>query len=104
MPYLLGNESGVPHSSLYWRQVDATGHIVGYAVRSRDLKLVIQPGNGEEPESVALYDLAADPGETRNLAPLLKRETAKLRQAIHDWDRKVGAPRTWRMGASAAGP
>ncbi|MGC8792220.1 MAG: sulfatase [Bryobacteraceae bacterium] len=39
-----------------------------------------------------LYDLATDPGETRDLAREFPRVVEKLRERLHGWWKRVGAP------------
>jgi len=73
-------------------------------VRRGDFKLIEFFEDGR----VELYDLAADPGETRNVAAEQPRLAAELRQLLADWRRRVEAkiPRRnpdWSAGADAAG-
>ena len=58
-PFVRGDRAGEPHEALFWRR-STTG---GYAIRSGDLKLMREDSGSES----ALYDLAADPGETRSV-------------------------------------
>ena len=57
-PFLRGERTDAPHEALFWRR-STTG---GYAVRRGNMKLV-RNRRGDPP---ALFDLAADPGETVN--------------------------------------
>ncbi|MCY4499500.1 MAG: sulfatase-like hydrolase/transferase, partial [Rhodospirillaceae bacterium] len=57
-PFLRGERTDAPHDALFWRR-STTG---GYAVRRGNMKLV-RNRRGDPP---ALFDLAADPGETVN--------------------------------------
>ena len=59
LPHLSGEVTSPPHDALYWRFGEQT------AIRSGDMKLVKARGGSGEWE---LYDLAADLGETKNLA------------------------------------
>lgn len=88
LPYLTGQESGVPHEALYWR----FGPQV--AIRKGDWKLVKGAGSvgirGIELQGKAnivdaeLYDLSKDIGERTNLA---HQEPAKVKELAADWDR-----------------
>jgi arylsulfatase A-like enzyme len=59
LPHLLGEVTTPPHDALYWRFGEQT------AIRSGNHKLVKARGGSPDWE---LYDLAADIGETKNLA------------------------------------
>jgi arylsulfatase A-like enzyme len=52
-----------------------------YAMRDARYKYLFDTRTGEE----ALYDLTADAGETKNLAPQQPLRTAYYRQALHHW-------------------
>lgn len=83
MPFLTGANTGRPHETLFWRY--------GYrrAVRRGDMKLVWIDGG--EPE---LYDLAADSGETKNLASE-KPDTVKELTALYEkWNAEM-VPAEW---------
>ncbi|MBU6276141.1 MAG: sulfatase [Planctomycetes bacterium] len=58
------------------------------AIRDGDLKLVEFFEDGGRRE---LYDLAADPSESRDLASQRPRDAAALTDALHDWQRRTGA-------------
>lgn len=58
------------------------------AIRDGDLKLVEFFEDGGRRE---LYDLAADPSESRDLASQRPRDAAALTDALHDWQRGTGA-------------
>ena len=58
VPYLLGQEQGVPHENLFWRIFDSDS----YAVRSGDMKLVNMNGIQDE-----LYNLTEDIGEKHEM-------------------------------------
>jgi arylsulfatase A-like enzyme len=75
LPYLTGANRARPHQTLYWRYGPQ------WAVRHGDLKLVVSRGGGPEPE---LYDLAADIGESRNLA---SAQPAKVKELQALWDK-----------------
>jgi arylsulfatase A-like enzyme len=56
-----------------------------HGVRTSDWKYLVREADGAE----ELYDLRADPGETRNLAPLGQPPLAELRDACRDALRRV---------------
>ncbi len=74
MPYLTGKNTGTPHDALYWRFGQQT------AIRKGDWKLV-KHNQGKDLE---LYNLAADIGESKDLA---KAEPAKFAELKADWDK-----------------
>ncbi len=57
------------------------------AIRSGHLKLLEDFETG----SVELYDLRADPGESRNLSGQRQEDAARLLARLRDWRRRVGA-------------
>lgn len=59
------------------------------AVRSGDWKLVVQ----YEDDSAELYNLANDPGETKDLAASEPQRTRELRERLAEWLKQVGAQR-----------
>jgi arylsulfatase A-like enzyme len=80
-PYLDGTKTGRPHEDLYWRFWNQA------AVRSGDWKYIKAGPNKE-----FLFDLQADPTESRNLAasePVRKRELVSRLEA---WTKQVRPP------------
>ncbi len=84
MPFLTGRRNPQPRT-LFWRF--KRGNVVRKAVRDGDLKLVL------DPREEALHDLAADPGEQKNLLPAAAGRAAPLRAKLAAWERDVMAPR-----------
>jgi arylsulfatase A-like enzyme len=83
MPYLTGEKKGRPHETMYWRFGPQ------WAVRHGDLKLVVSKGGSGQPE---LYDLAADIGESKDLAKD-QPEKVKQLQALYDkWNAEQAEP------------
>lgn len=74
LPHLTGRDPGRPHSSLFWR-IDGM-----WAVRDGDWKLVHGLAGKEPPE---LFNLAADGGESRNLAAA---QPGKVKELKAKWD------------------
>ena len=66
------------------------GQVVRKGIREGDLKLIEnrEPGLTE----VLMYDLAADPGETNNLAPQRANEVQRLLGRIAAWEAEVQPP------------
>lgn len=88
-PFLMGR-AGTPHDVLYWR----TGP--RHAVRSGRWKLL---KIGDEP--ARLYDLKADPGETKDMASKQPKRVEKLEQLYAGWDRQLAKP-LWQERTGAA--
>jgi arylsulfatase A-like enzyme len=84
LPYITGKNTGTPHEAIYLRMFDKGA----YTVRSGDAKLIIER-TGKEPE---LYDLKADIGEERNLAPSRKEDLASLEKRRVAWDAQLIPP------------
>jgi arylsulfatase A-like enzyme len=90
MPYFMGKNRGAPHEALYWRFGQQT------AIRKGDWKLVKHAGGKE----LELYNLAADIGESKDLA---KAESAKFAELKADWDKWNGelVPPKWAPANAA---
>jgi arylsulfatase A-like enzyme len=84
IPYLTGEKSGAPHETFFWRSQGPKGL---HAMRQGQWKFV-QLSDGK-PE---LYDLAADIGETKNLASEKPELTAQLSAAITEWEKGTILP------------
>lgn len=83
MPFVTGAETARPHPTLYWRFGPQ------WAIRHGDMKLVVSRGGSGKPE---LYDLAADPGESKDLA-VAQPEKVKELQAMWDkWSAEQSTP------------
>ena len=84
LPFLNGEKTSAPHDSLFWRTGGPGGH---NAVRHGNMKLV-RHGKAE-PE---LYDLAADIGESKNLAAEKTEVVKELVSAIAEWEKGTITP------------
>ena len=87
-PHLTGNLDTPPHPVLYWRMGAKA------ALRSGNLK-VVRDARGRTPGGWELYDLAADPAESRDLAADRPADLARL---VAEWEARNAAmvePR-WR--------
>ena len=82
---------GVPVAGrpLFWHfpHYSNQGGRPGGAVREGDWKLI----ENYEDESVELYDLGKDPGETMNLAETEKARAEGLKKKLWEWKKRVGA-------------
>ena len=89
LPFLTGEKRGPPHDTLYWRfrfpPAQPARH--RWAIRQGDWKLV---KNGREP--VALYNLASDIGETKNLAAEQPDRVVAMKAAYSRWDAQNKEP------------
>lgn len=81
-PFIRGAAPGVPHEALFWATDRIKDANVGYAVRTADAKLV-KDRLGEGP---ALFDLRADPGETRDRLAEDPETVARLAALWNDWN------------------
>ena len=55
------------------------------SVRQGDWKLILTLAEGATEPGVELFDLASDPGETRNLATAEPRRVARLTRLVREW-------------------
>ncbi len=87
VPHLTGQDNGVPHETLYWRQGGKT------ALRHGDWKLVrmgqrFVPGNSKW----ELYDLSRDVSEENNLAASAPERVAALVRIWEKFDDEMSEP------------
>ncbi len=82
LPFLRGERAGGPHGTLYWKIKSAT------ALRRGDWKLV-QLAPEWRPQ---LFNLAEDPGETRDLATAQPALTRELQAAWAEWNAPLPPP------------
>ncbi len=76
LPFVKGENSGRPHSTLYWR-IDGM-----WAIRQGDMKLVC----AEKGRATELFDLAADTGEQTNIAAAQPAKVAELQRLWDEWN------------------
>ena len=81
LPFLGGEKPGEPHDRLFWR-----AHQL-WAMRAGLSKLVRKQHAPAE-----MYDLAADIGETRNLADVQAEKAKELGLALDEWDKELAPP------------
>ena len=84
MPYLTGTNTGAPHEAVYLRKFDQGA----FAVRSGQFKLVVPSRDAP----AQLFDLAADMGETRNLAASNPEKLKQLEELRADWNSQLIEP------------
>ena len=82
LPELLGEGDQSEHEFLYWEFPEYGGQA---AIRMGKWKVVRRNLKNNEPATLELYDLEADPGETQNLA---EQNTDVLKQAEEIFDRE----------------
>ena len=98
LPYLKGEVSGSPHQALYWRLGDQAAIRCGDWKLVRYDKAVDEPGTRSNPQardnvtSFRLYNLAQDPGESRDLASANPDEFQSLFKAWQAWDADLVTP------------
>jgi arylsulfatase A-like enzyme len=83
LPYLTGDNTARPHETLYWRFGNQ------WAIRHGDFKLVVGSGGSREPE---LYNLAADIGESKNLAADEPEKYKELLALYEKWNAEQAPP------------
>ena len=83
VPRLAGEVNTPPHERLFWRMNGKQS----FAIREGNWKLI---RTGETPPE--LYDLAADPGETENLATGKPEVSARLVATLGAWNKELIAP------------
>ena len=88
LPFLTGSKKAAPHDTLFWRSGD------NIALRSGDWKLIRQGSQGGK-AAFALYDLAKDIGETRDLAAGNPDQAARLQEQISRYNSQMVEP-LWR--------
>lgn len=84
VPFLLGKKQDHPQKQLFWRVDNG----ISYAVRENRYKLV----GYKKSEKKELFDLAADPGETRDISRKNPKEVQRLSQAYQNWQSKMIPP------------
>jgi arylsulfatase A-like enzyme len=79
----------LPERALFWHypHYGNQGGAPGAAIRRGDWKLIEWLEDGR----VELFDVAADIGETKDLAVREPRRVAQLRAELHAWQKQVGA-------------
>ena len=95
LPYVLGEKSGTPHESLFWK-INGDFKIVNndtirgndrFAIRSKNYKMII-----DEDGNSYLYDLEKDISEQNNIALDFPEITNDLRLKINQWNEKTISP------------
>jgi len=90
-PLLKDPEAHLDRDTFYWHYPLEKSHFLGGrsagAIRKGDWKLIEFFDTGE----AELYDLAKDPGEKHDLANEKPDKKRELLEALHAWQRRVGA-------------
>lgn len=85
----LKHDSATARRNIYWHYPHYSYQLgkPGGAVRAGDFKLI----QFYEDSSIELYNLAEDPGETKNIAEENPEKTAQLQNALKNWLKDVNA-------------
>ena len=83
IPYLLKEKNAAPHKMIYWRNYD----MKNYASISGDGKKLWMKG-----DSVLLFDLQKDVGESKNIADENKHLVNKMKKQVHQWEKALKLP------------
>jgi arylsulfatase A-like enzyme len=94
---LLQTGTAPARDTFYWHnpapRPASTGDWFSSAIRVGDLKLMDFPGE----KRVELYDLATDPGESKNLADTRTEDRDRLLAKLNEWRKEVGASMTEKV-------
>jgi arylsulfatase A-like enzyme len=90
LPYLTGKDTGTPHDVLYWRFGEQM------AIRQGDWKLVrydpVADGERGRATPAKLYNLAADIGESKDLAATEPEKLKQLESLWQKWNATLAKP------------
>jgi arylsulfatase A-like enzyme len=94
LPFLTGKKTGVPHEALYWRFGKQMAIRVGdYKLVRYDPNVDTRTGVRRQPVTAPkLYNLAADIGETNDLATAQPDKAKELQAKWNDWNQSNVAP------------
>jgi len=81
MPYITGEEPGIPHETLFWRE----GH--HQSVQHRGWKLIVA-----DPNRRWLFNLAVDPTEQNNLAAVEQSRLEELEALLEAHNAEQAEP------------
>jgi len=81
LPTLTGQGKQIHHDYLYWEFYEGVG---SQAVRQGDWKAVLLNLNNDRPEKFELYNLATDPGETRDVSAQHSEVARRLRNIMEE--------------------
>ena len=81
IPFITGEQEGVPHDHLFWRKFDSNS----MAVRAGDTKLVSMNGGSRE-----MYDLPKDIGEKNIISN--QEQHLNLENAYGEWQNQLMNP------------
>ena len=82
LPFLMGNNSGIPHETLFWRMRDMQAEVV----RHGSWKYMNVRGQ------VSLFDIQADPSETKDVAPSRPEIVDDLAARFAAWNDEMTEP------------
>lgn len=98
---VLTDQGTMPKRPLFWASLSNSGQR-SEAIREHNWKLVVQhpkaaPGTFDNP-TIELYDLAADPSETSNLAKQHPERTTRMHQRLTAWYEETQTTATAQPG------
>jgi arylsulfatase A-like enzyme len=82
LPFLMGNNSGIPHETLFWRMRDMRAQVV----RHGPWKYMNVRGQ------VSLFDIQADPSETKDIAASRQEIVNDLATRFAAWNDEMTEP------------
>lgn len=101
LPFIAGDNQGRPHDALFWRLGpqravrQGAWKLVQYDINAEEASVANREGSSRgRPEVVSarLYNLIADPGETRDLAAVHPELVAQLDKLWQDWNSEQAEP------------
>jgi arylsulfatase A len=92
---LLTQSGNLNREALYWHypHYHHLGYKPGAAVIMGNYKLIewFEPWLANEKKAVSLFDLVADPGETKDLSAAMPQKAKEMQDKLHQWQKNVGA-------------
>ncbi len=99
---LLAGQAAPARDAFYWHnpapRPASTADLFSSAIRVGDLKLIEFP----EEKRVGLYELASDPGESKNFAEQRPADTQRLLAKLNEWRESVSASTQPKLPKKAA--
>lgn len=101
LPFLTGKQKGAPHDTLYWRMGNMMAIRRGAwkLVKTREGRLDTDVNALSDLSGAALYNLAEDIGEQRDLAAQHPDKAKALAAAWRQWNQQLAQP-LWGMARS----
>ena len=87
LPFLRGKSTGRPHDRLFWRFSNVQ------AIRDLDLMLIRTYEESGAVHAITLFDLATDPGQTKDLATTRTADRDRMLADLDAWNKSNAPPR-----------